>query len=297
MTPPGWTGSPAWRRRRPDIFTPADQAALAGDWAWLGRIAGLAMAGSPDGYLDDALAGVTSWGFTPEQASPPVLLVHGMQDRMVPSSHSQWLAARLPGRGTVAAPGRWACLGARHLGCGRAGLAGQQGRLTKRAAPRGWGGRLIRAANRSRRLTTPWTCRPVTTGRCRKPLRSIIWAASSTGVSGVAGCGSFVIQADTGMVVRSEPDAAAFSTSRSVRMPARKGPCITRADPTFSRTIAAAASATGLSGLVETIRAGRRSPTVSGLRMVSATFADFEQLRFVMRCGWAGELLGEQPPQ
>ena len=50
------------------------------------------------------------------------------------------------------------------------------------------------------------------------------------------------------------PDAAALSTSRSVRMPARKGPCMTRAEPTFSRTIAAAASATGLSGLVDTIR-------------------------------------------
>jgi pimeloyl-ACP methyl ester carboxylesterase len=80
----------------PDIFTPADQAALAGDWAWLARIAGLAMAGSPDGYLDDALAGVASWGFAPEQARPPVLLVHGGQDRMVPSSHSQWLAAHCP---------------------------------------------------------------------------------------------------------------------------------------------------------------------------------------------------------
>jgi pimeloyl-ACP methyl ester carboxylesterase len=80
----------------PDTFTPADQAALAGDWAWLARIAGLAMAGSPDGYLDDALAGVASWGFTPGRARPPVLLVHGVQDRMVPSSHSRWLAAHCP---------------------------------------------------------------------------------------------------------------------------------------------------------------------------------------------------------
>ena len=106
----------------------------------------------------------------------------------------------------------------------------------------------------------------------------MIWAASSTGVSGPADWGSFVIQADTGIVVRSAPDAAALSTSRSVRMPARNGPCITRADPTFSRTIAAAASATGESGgVVDTGRACVRSPTVRARRPTSATFADFEK--------------------
>jgi hypothetical protein len=90
----------------------------------------------------------------------------------------------------------------------------------------------------------------------------MIWAASSTGVSGPADCGSLVIQAETGVVVRSDPEAAALSTSRSVRMPARKGPCMTRAEPTFSRTIAAAAWATGLSGEVDTIRECIRSRTV-----------------------------------
>ena len=134
-------------------------------------------------------------------------------------------------------------------------------------------------------------------GRWRKPFKSMIWAASSTGVSGPADCGSLVIQADTGIVVRSDPDAAALSTSRSVRMPARKGPCMTRAEPTFSRTIAAAASATGLSGLVVTIRECTRSPTVKGRRAGSATFADFEQLRLVVRRRRPGEFFGQQPPQ
>src|SRR5512146_3125265 len=125
----------------------------------------------------------------------------------------------------------------------------------------------------------------------------MIWAASSTGVPGGADCGSLVIQAETGTAVRSAPEAAALSTSRSVRMPARKGPCMTRAEPTLSRTIAAAASATGLSGSVETIRACIRSPTVRDRRAVSATFADFVQLGFVVRRRRPGQFLGQQPPQ
>lgn len=47
-------------------------------------------------------------------------------------------------------------------------------------------GRRILAAKRSRRLTTPQIVRPSMTGRWRNPFRSIIWDASSTGVSGLA---------------------------------------------------------------------------------------------------------------
>ncbi len=35
--------------------------------------------------------------YVPEQVAAPLLLVHGEQDRMVPSSHSSWLAERVPG--------------------------------------------------------------------------------------------------------------------------------------------------------------------------------------------------------
>src|SRR5713226_3480419 len=80
-------------------------------------------------------------------------------------------------------------------------------------------------------------------------------------------------------------------------MPARKGPCMTRAEPTFSRTISAAASATGVSGLVDTIRECIRSPTVKTRRLASATFADLIELGVVVRGGWPGELFGQQPPQ
>ncbi len=76
----------------PDMFTPADYAVLEGEWNWLGRVAGAAMRSGLYGMADDDLALVTPWGFGPRDVLAPVLYVHGADDRMVPASHSQWLA-------------------------------------------------------------------------------------------------------------------------------------------------------------------------------------------------------------
>ena len=77
-------------------FTPADHAALSGAWSWLGDVVGPAMEDDPGGLIDDDLAYVAPWGFDPAQIIAPVLLLHGGRDRVVPSSHSEWLRRRCP---------------------------------------------------------------------------------------------------------------------------------------------------------------------------------------------------------
>ncbi|CAM3647901.1 AB hydrolase-1 domain-containing protein [Deinococcus saxicola] len=80
----------------PETFTPADYAALSGPWKWLSSVVGPAMAHGPGGLIADDLAYVAPWGFDPAQISAPVLLLHGTQDRVVPSSHGEWLLAHCP---------------------------------------------------------------------------------------------------------------------------------------------------------------------------------------------------------
>lgn len=76
----------------PEVFTPADQAAAFGAWSWVGTVVAKALETDQGGMVDDDLAYVTPWGCDPSQISTPVLLVHGAQDRLVPSSHATWLA-------------------------------------------------------------------------------------------------------------------------------------------------------------------------------------------------------------
>jgi pimeloyl-ACP methyl ester carboxylesterase len=55
-----------------------------------------AIQAGPGGLIDDDLALVAPWGFDPADVRMPVLFIHGGRDRVVPSSHGEWLARRCP---------------------------------------------------------------------------------------------------------------------------------------------------------------------------------------------------------
>ncbi|ALG05637.1 alpha/beta fold hydrolase [Kibdelosporangium phytohabitans] len=80
----------------PDVFTPADFEALSGSQSWLGDVVDRAIAAGPAGLIDDDLAYVTPWACDPARITAPMLLLHGEEDRMIPASHSAWLAAHCP---------------------------------------------------------------------------------------------------------------------------------------------------------------------------------------------------------
>jgi pimeloyl-ACP methyl ester carboxylesterase len=80
----------------PEIFTPADHAALSGRWAWLAEVADQAIQVGWDGLVDDDLAYVAPWGFDPGQVTPPVVFLHGSEDRIAPRPHAEWLARQTP---------------------------------------------------------------------------------------------------------------------------------------------------------------------------------------------------------
>lgn len=77
-------------------FIDADREAFAGPWSWFGPIVEAGLAGGNDGLVDDDLAYVAPWGFDVERVIAPSLFMHGRLDRMVPSSHGEWLASRVP---------------------------------------------------------------------------------------------------------------------------------------------------------------------------------------------------------
>jgi len=80
----------------PRSFIPADYAALDGPWSWFNGIVRAATANGLDGMVEDDLGAMSPWDFDLAQIGVPAMIVHGTSDRMVPSSHGEWLAAHCP---------------------------------------------------------------------------------------------------------------------------------------------------------------------------------------------------------
>jgi pimeloyl-ACP methyl ester carboxylesterase len=80
----------------PEMFAQQDHAALEGEWSWFGSVVHPAIESGPGGQIDDDIAYVTPWGCDPTEVTVPVLLLHGERDRVVPSSHGEWLARHCP---------------------------------------------------------------------------------------------------------------------------------------------------------------------------------------------------------
>jgi pimeloyl-ACP methyl ester carboxylesterase len=81
----------------PTLFSPIDVAALTDELVEynLGRYKD-GLAPGVEGWLDDTVAVLKPWGFSPETIRVPVMVWHGRHDQMVPFQHGQWLASHLP---------------------------------------------------------------------------------------------------------------------------------------------------------------------------------------------------------
>lgn len=85
-------------------FIPADWAMFDGPWSWFSEVVEPAVAGGWEAQDTDDRAYASAWGCDPAAVTAPTLLVHGGRDLVVPSSHSEWLAARIQGAELRLAP-------------------------------------------------------------------------------------------------------------------------------------------------------------------------------------------------
>ena len=89
------------RGAREDI---RDSTAASGQGRHVGssrRVPGVCHEGGPlpgyEGWKEDDLELISGWGFKPSEASTPLLLWQGREDKMVPFAHGVWLSKHIPG--------------------------------------------------------------------------------------------------------------------------------------------------------------------------------------------------------
>jgi pimeloyl-ACP methyl ester carboxylesterase len=88
------------------LVSDVDKSVLTGEYAAnLSASVRAALSNGIAGWRDDDLAFATDWGFDLTKLAAPVAIWQGDQDRMVPFSHGQWLAARIPGARVHLMPG------------------------------------------------------------------------------------------------------------------------------------------------------------------------------------------------
>jgi pimeloyl-ACP methyl ester carboxylesterase len=81
-----------------DLVSDVDVNALTGAFAeYLADATRAGVEHGVYGWYDDDLAILRDWGFELGEVSRPVTIWQGAQDRMVPFSHGEWLAAHVPG--------------------------------------------------------------------------------------------------------------------------------------------------------------------------------------------------------
>jgi pimeloyl-ACP methyl ester carboxylesterase len=95
-----------------------DRAALTGEYGQnTAEVFRWAVHTGIDGWLDDDLAFVRPWGIRLSDIANPVIIWQGASDLMVPFTHGQWLADKLPHAEIRLLPGHG------HLSIGQPALA------------------------------------------------------------------------------------------------------------------------------------------------------------------------------
>jgi pimeloyl-ACP methyl ester carboxylesterase len=81
-----------------DLLSEPDRRALTGEYAAESHASLIgAVSNGIWGWLDDDMAFVRSWGFGFQEIRVPVSVWQGREDRFVPLSHGEWLAANVSG--------------------------------------------------------------------------------------------------------------------------------------------------------------------------------------------------------